>query len=220
MNQRLRGLHERLQRWERIAATLILAGLLLTMFSQVVARYVFRAPFSWSEELCRFGLVWLTFLAAAYIMGQRQHIAVDLWSQWLTARQRVWADRFVQGVVVATCLLLFFGSLKFVWFVHPVGSPSLGIPKSLWYSGASVGLLLMAVHAGIQACLTWDDSRETGGTEGGLGQVGLGPPVDGFQLRWETEPVAEPKTGSSRDSSAAPTPGQSPGQSDGGGGVA
>lgn len=216
MNRLLRGLHERLQQLERLSATLILAGLLLTMVSQVVARYVFRAPFSWSEELSRFGLVWLTFLAAAYIMGQRQHIAVDLWSQWLTGRQRVWADRGVQAVVVTTCLLLFFGSLKFVWAVHPVGSPSLGIPKSLWYSGASVGLLLMAVHAGIQACLTWDASEATGASEGGAGPMGLGPPVDGFQLHWETGAAVESTTGVAGDSSASPRPGQS----DGRGGVA
>ncbi len=169
MNRLLRGLHERLQQLERLSATLILVGLLVTMVSQVIARYIFRAPFSWSEELCRFGLVWLTFLAAAYIMGQQQHIAVDLWSQGLRPRWRLWADRGVQVVVVFTCLLLFVGSLRFVWHVHPVGSPSLGIPKSLWYGGASLGLLLMAVHAGIQACLTWQEPAAGTGTGTAMG---------------------------------------------------
>jgi TRAP-type C4-dicarboxylate transport system permease small subunit len=197
MNRLLRGLHERLQQLERLSATLILAGLLLTMVSQVVARYVFRAAFSWSEELCRFGLVWLTFLAAAYIMGQQQHIAVDLWSQGLGPRWRRWADRGVQAVVVLTCLLLFVGSLKFVWQVHPVGSPSLGIPKSLWYGGASVGLLLMAVHAGIQAYLSWQES------EGHPpGKVASGPTAEGFQLHWEAEARAESTSGVVGESSA------------------
>jgi TRAP-type C4-dicarboxylate transport system permease small subunit len=197
MNRLLRGLHERLQQLERLSATLILVGLLVTMVSQVVARYVFRAAFSWSEELCRFGLVWLTFLAAAYIMGQQQHIAVDLWSQGLRPRWRLWADRAVQGVVVFTCLLLFVGSLKFVWHVHPVGSPSLGIPKSLWYGGASLGLLLMAVHAGIQAYLGWQETEAHS-----PGEVASGPTVEGFQLHWEAEARAESTSGVAGESSA------------------
>lgn len=150
---------ERLNRglmWvEQLLAVLILVGILGTMFAQVVARYIFRAPFSWSEELCRLGLIWMTFLAAAYIMAQRQHLAVDLWSDRVRAIWRVRADLIVFGLTALTCLLLCLGSLRFVWYVHPVGSPALGIAKSYWYGGVSLGLLLMAFHSLVHAWTAW-----------------------------------------------------------------
>jgi TRAP-type transport system small permease protein len=150
---------ERLNRcliWvEKVLAVLILIGIVGTMFAQVVARYVFRTPFSWSEELCRLGLIWLTFLAAAYIMAQRRHLAVDLWSSRVGVVGKTRADLLVHVVVAMTCLLLGLGSLRFVWYVHPVGSPALGIAKSYWYAGVSVGLLLMAFHALVHAWATW-----------------------------------------------------------------
>jgi TRAP-type C4-dicarboxylate transport system permease small subunit len=43
--------------------------------------------------------------------------------------------------------MLFVGGLKFVLKVHPVGSATLGIPKSYWYGAVSVGLLLMTLHS-------------------------------------------------------------------------
>ncbi|MDP1564364.1 MAG: TRAP transporter small permease [Pirellulaceae bacterium] len=150
---------ERLNRslmWvEQLLAVLILVGILGTMFAQVVARYLFRAPFSWSEELCRLALIWMTFLAAAYIMAQRKHLAVDLWSDRVRPLWRARADLFVFGLTALTCLLLCLGSLRFVWYVHPVGSPALGIAKSYWYGGVSLGLLLMAFHSLVHAWSAW-----------------------------------------------------------------
>ena len=51
---------------------------LSTMATQVFARYVFGAPFSWSEEVARLCLIWLTFISAAFVMAQGRHIAVDM----------------------------------------------------------------------------------------------------------------------------------------------
>jgi TRAP-type C4-dicarboxylate transport system permease small subunit len=171
---------------EKILALLILIGILGTMFAQVVARYIFRTPFSWSEELCRLGLIWLTFLAAAYIMAQRRHLAVDLWSSRVPPVWKTRADLFVLGVVAMTCLLLCLGSLRFVWYVHPVGSPALGLAKSYWYAGVSVGLLLMAFHALVQAWATW------------IGEVPEIEPTseadEKLQLNWSADsPITSPR---------------------------
>lgn len=175
---------ERLNRcliWvEKLLAVLILIGIVGTMFAQVVARYVFRAPFSWSEELGRLGLIWLTFLAAAYIMAQRRHLAVDLWSTRVGAPWKTRADLLVQVVVAMTCLLLCLGSLKFVWYVHPVGSPALGIAKSYWYGGVSVGLLLMAFHALVQAWATWTGDAPV--------LESTAEPDEKLQLNWGGDP--------------------------------
>jgi len=150
---RLRLVSQWMVRSEQILAVVLLVGVLLTMGGQVVARYVFARPFSWSEELARFGLIWLTFLAAAYVSAQGGHVAVDLWSRRISRRWRVGLGAGLCLIVAGTCLLLFVGGLPFAYRVHPVSSPSLGIPKSLWYGAVSVGLLLITLHSLINMTL-------------------------------------------------------------------
>ena len=44
---------------------------------QVFARQVLNSPSTWSEELAKITFVWLSFLGAVYVLGERGHIAVD-----------------------------------------------------------------------------------------------------------------------------------------------
>ncbi|MEC8473857.1 MAG: TRAP transporter small permease subunit, partial [Planctomycetota bacterium] len=63
---------------EKMVAALFLLAVIITMASQVVARYVFGSPFQWSEEVARLALIWMTFVSAAYVMAEGRHIAVDM----------------------------------------------------------------------------------------------------------------------------------------------
>ena len=60
---------------------LIMGLLTIVVLWQVIARYVMTNPSSWTEELARFLLVWVSILGAAYVSGQRAHIAIDLLQQ-------------------------------------------------------------------------------------------------------------------------------------------
>lgn len=135
-----------LSQLEKLLAIAMLSVILVTMSAQVIARYIFNSPFSWSEELARFAMIWLTFISAAWVTSEGGHIKVDLWGMRVSRQFSRWMDGFIHLLVAASCIFLMVGGLRFVWYVHPVASPSLGIPKSLWYGAVSVGLGLMAVH--------------------------------------------------------------------------
>lgn len=141
----------RLVRWmvlaEQSFAALFLFVILATMGAQVFARYFFGAPFSWSEEVSRLALIWMTFMAAAFVMAEGRHITVDVLSARLSVRGQLWLECLSHGIVAGTCLLLLIGGSRFVWYVGKVGSPSLGIPMSWWYGAVGAGLLLMAIHS-------------------------------------------------------------------------
>lgn len=132
---------------EQSLASLFLFLIVSTMGAQVFARYFFGAPISWSEEVARLALIWMTFIAASFVMAEGRHITVDVLSPRLSLRGQLWMECFSHGIVTATCLLLFVGGIRFVWYVGKVGSPSLGIPMSWWYGAVGVGLLLMATHS-------------------------------------------------------------------------
>jgi TRAP-type C4-dicarboxylate transport system permease small subunit len=132
---------------ERTLAALFLCVILTTMGAQVFARHFFGAPFQWSEEVARLALIWMTFIAAAFVMAEGRHITVDLLSPHLSHRRQLWLECVSHAIVAGACLLLLLGGSRFVWYVGKVGSPSLGIPMSCWYGAVSVGLLLMAIHS-------------------------------------------------------------------------
>ena len=56
----------------------LLAALTAVVFSQVIARYVLQAPLSYSEELARFLLMWLSMLSAAYAFRMKSHFALRI----------------------------------------------------------------------------------------------------------------------------------------------
>lgn len=55
-----------------------LAGMTLLIALQVFFRYVVHAPLAWTEELARFGFIWMTFFAGYLGARRGQHIGVEL----------------------------------------------------------------------------------------------------------------------------------------------
>lgn len=140
---------------EKTIAGLFLLLILSSMATQVLARYVFGAPFQWSEEVARLALIWMTFISAAFMMAEGRHIAVDMVSTRLGDRGKLLIECLGYVVVAGSCLLLLIGGAKFVWYVGKVESPALGVPKSWWYGAGMVGLLLMAVHSLVNLFQVW-----------------------------------------------------------------
>ena len=62
---------------ETVICVLLLA-MTFVVFGQVIARYVLQTPLSWSEELARFMLIWLSMLSAAYGFKTKSHFALKL----------------------------------------------------------------------------------------------------------------------------------------------
>ena len=168
---------ERLVQVEKLAAAGLLAAVLGIMATQVAARYLFRAPIPWSEEAARFALIWLSFIAASFVMAEGRHITVDLVSARLGRSGKLLLECVSGCLVTASCLLLLIGGLPFVWRVGPVSSPALGIPMSWWYGAASVGLTLVAFHS----LMNMVHALRTGGSaaDPSDGKCPASHPVDG-----------------------------------------
>lgn len=58
----------------------ILAALVVVMVFgclwQIITRFILNNPSSWTEELVRYTLIWLTMLGVPYAYGKEQHIAL------------------------------------------------------------------------------------------------------------------------------------------------
>lgn len=130
------------------ALVVLFVVLVLDVSWQVISRYALGAPSAFTEEVARFLFLWLAFVGAAYVTGQRGHLAIDLLSG-PTQSER--ARRAVRVAVFASSLsfsagVLGFGGVSLVVTSATLGqiSPVLGLPLWVVYAVVPVAGGLMS----------------------------------------------------------------------------
>jgi TRAP-type transport system small permease protein len=119
----------------------LFAGMVVIVFVNVVARYVFNSSIVESEELARYFFVWASLLGAVFALAEGGHIGVDMVVKKL--------PRGVQKVVLvfaSICMLALCGVC--VWYGYILAestfnwpSPATGIPYGI------VGLIIPITFA-------------------------------------------------------------------------
>lgn len=101
-----------IRRSVEITVVALFAILTSAVFVQVVARYVFNQPPTWTEELARFCQVWIVLLASSICVRKGSHLAVDYVGPSLTLR--------VRGAVAVLTggLMALYAAVVVVWGVR------------------------------------------------------------------------------------------------------
>ena len=133
---------------ERILDVLVAAALVVmvaAMVHQVFGRYVLgRAP-SWSEELARFLMIWLTMLGAAAVLRGGSHISVTVLTDRLPPRLARVALALRDAVMVATCGGLVWWGIEFARLNGAQESAALEIPMTIPYAALPAGMALIVL---------------------------------------------------------------------------
>jgi len=136
-----------LRRAIQLVIILMFAILIATVFYQVLGRYLFNAPPSWSEELARFLQVWIALLASALCIQQSMHLGVDYLLYAVPRRARAALEVLVHLLVTGFLLLLLVQGIKLLEVAAVQTSPAMGI--NMWYAYLAVpaGAALMLVES-------------------------------------------------------------------------
>jgi TRAP-type C4-dicarboxylate transport system permease small subunit len=86
----------------RALAGLSMAAIVVIMVVQVIARYAFSSLI-WAEELCRYILIWQTFLFIGYAYHQGELVVLDLFSTRVSPRVYI-ALRILTAIPIAVFL--------------------------------------------------------------------------------------------------------------------
>src|SRR5699024_7603351 len=118
-----------------LSATIILFSILIVVTTwQDSSQYILHNPSTITEEFIRYGLVWLSMLAAAYAVGTRSHIAISLLSDQLNNAQKIVLDIFIQfGFLLFAIIIMFYGGIRAVSITMAQISPSLSLPMGVVY---------------------------------------------------------------------------------------
>jgi TRAP-type transport system small permease protein len=120
------------------------------VFLQVVFRYVLQQPLFWSEELPRYLLIWMSFLAAALAQKSEAHINITLALTPLPAAAQRWVRLLTNLVILGFLGVLVYSGSLVTRITAAHRSTALQIPMAAVYAALPIGAALMALYLILQ----------------------------------------------------------------------
>ena len=157
---------------------MIFWSLAFIVFLQFFTRYVLNDSLSWTEEIARYGLMWVVFIGGAMVTRRNTHIAVELLSNVM----KPGPVRAALLALVDFIKLAFLGLLAFVsWTItermHYQRMTVFDLPMSYVYGGVAFGCFLMLIRQAHQCLAQRPDRLEPAGRRDApdLGRLRAGP---------------------------------------------
>lgn len=143
-------------RLAELALVLLLAGMTIMVFGNVVLRYGFNSGWNFSEEMSRYFFVWLTFIGAILAFRDHNHVGVETFVRLLGPIGRQVCIAATNLIILICALILFWGT----WVQHAINAsmtaPVVGL-SMIWVYGISyitgAAVALMAVTRLVLAVL-------------------------------------------------------------------
>jgi len=141
----LRRLNDALERAALGAVIAMMAVMCAVTFTQATGRYALHFSLTWSEELSRFLMVWISMLGGAVATRRRMHVGFSALVDGLPAGPR----RMARAAAVTLALVIFacmawYGFKLSRFNMHQV-SAALQWPMGVPYAAIPVGALLIVL---------------------------------------------------------------------------
>lgn len=135
----------KLEEWLLIISTIVIV---LLVFLQVLARYVFDMSVGWSAELSRYLLIWITWVSTSYAIRKREHIRISV----VVERLSVPIQKVIEIIVIflwgifATVMAIV--GTQIVMNIQLMGqkTSTLGLPMWVIYVIIPLGGILMLLR--------------------------------------------------------------------------
>jgi TRAP-type C4-dicarboxylate transport system permease small subunit len=140
-------LFRKVSRTMEIFLVAIFVLLFLDVLLQVFSRYFLSASFSFTEELARFSLIWLSILGAAYLNAKREHLSMDFLYRKLSNENKKKLSILIEVFILLFALaVMVIGGFNLVYITLHLEqlSGTLRIPLGYVYAILPIsGLLIM-----------------------------------------------------------------------------
>lgn len=120
--------------------------LVLIVLYAVFMRYVLNAAPTWSEEIARYLMVWMSLLATSAAMRRGQHIGLTFVVEKAGPRLRKVLNMVAYLLVLLFFTVLLVKGIDMTFFVAKQHSPSVNIPMWIPYLSVPVAGFAMMVQ--------------------------------------------------------------------------
>lgn len=138
-----------------IGGIAILAMTLIVLL-QIIMRYVFNSPLTWSEEIARYIFIYVTFLGAGLLVYERGHLFVEVIFSKISGKAKTVLIFIIDLIVLLFSLYLLVSSRYSMRFAHGSRSTALQIPMEYIGLSVMIGAVLMILFS---VCHVIEDIR-------------------------------------------------------------
>jgi TRAP-type C4-dicarboxylate transport system permease small subunit len=107
----------------------LMFSIIVVTFYQVMIRYVFKAPSTWSEEFARYLMIWMTMIGAAMALHSKEHVWIDTFIKFLSQRMKK-----IYKYFYFICLIFFMIFICYYGFSFALLNSSQKSPTTPWLS--------------------------------------------------------------------------------------
>lgn len=132
-----------------IPAGAILVFILLSITVEVIMRYFFNRPLTWVVEISEYGLLYITFLGAAWELREEGHARVDAVLSRLPPKIRALVNTVTSTAGTTVCVILLWQGALVTWENFQMGyltQTILEVPKYYILAIVPVGSLLLVIQ--------------------------------------------------------------------------
>ena len=104
-----------------ILAGIILCFITICICTAILSRYLFNRPLGWVVEISEYGLVYITFLVAAWVLKGDGHVKVDIVFNRLKPGTQCLTNFGTSFTIMIVCLLVTFYGIKVTWNLFNIG---------------------------------------------------------------------------------------------------
>lgn len=125
-----------LEKYMRFCIGWMLLAMSVLAFTGVVTRYFFFYSITWLEEMTRYLMVWMTFLAGALAVGDESHINIDFVPGFINRKIKGFdANCILSGLILAGMAVFAYFNMFQIRAAMKSGvvSPVLKIPMWIMY---------------------------------------------------------------------------------------
>lgn len=141
---------------------IILFSLILCLsFIQVIFRYIFNSPLTWSLSICNYLYVWLVFIGSAVVIMDEGHLGLSFLTERLDMRKRRILYILINLAIILVILIVFIKEGVFITKVTSRQiSAEVGIKMSWIYLAIPTGGIFMLINTIRKILQKGDDAKE------------------------------------------------------------
>jgi TRAP-type C4-dicarboxylate transport system permease small subunit len=151
MRERALALSRLLTRSTETVATLLLIAVTVLNLVQVGGRYFFNTGFSWTEEVMRYGMIWLMMTGSVACIFRAEHMGIEMLEQSFGAGKARYVKSALYSIAAIFCVIILIYGWPLALRNAAQVAPASQIPMILPYMALPVGAALML----LQIALTW-----------------------------------------------------------------
>jgi TRAP-type C4-dicarboxylate transport system permease small subunit len=113
-------------------------------------RYFFNSPISGIDNIAEYGILWIAFLSAAWLLKTDRHIKADIIISRLSAKVQAILELLCTLISIMLCLIMLYYSILVtidLWLTHETDPFKIrGLPRAIPVSIIPFGFLLLTIQ--------------------------------------------------------------------------